>query len=97
MCICNEEVEFDSRIFSKEAVLKACYDAALLATYEVRMTDGQIIVTFSPKSRDIASSDICDQIKTSVIDYQLREKIFEQTHNLKETLVKAALNEAGIK
>ncbi|MCA2015517.1 His-Xaa-Ser system protein HxsD [Vibrio tritonius] len=95
--MCSEEVRFDSRIFSKEAVLKACYDFDSLATYDVSMIDGQIIVKFSPKLADIAINDICDQLKTSVIDYQLREKIFEQTNSLKEALIKAALNEAGIR
>lgn len=97
MTACNQKVEFDSSIFSKESVLKACYDLALLATYEILTKDEKIIVSFSPKSIDVADNDIHDQLRTSAIDYQLREKIFAQTQPLKEALIKAALNEAGIR
>ena len=88
-------VSFDSGIFSQDAVLKACYEHATLAVFEVKIKDRNIIVSVEKHEEILVTyEDISKYLRTSVIDYQLREKILAQTKPIREILINAALKNA---
>jgi His-Xaa-Ser system protein HxsD len=90
------EIFFDGNIFSENVILKACYELAALAVFDISSKGTQIVITVSMNGTEEQFIECCNQLKNTVIDYQLRERIYEQTHLIKELLIKAALREAGV-
>ncbi|CAG9298110.1 His-Xaa-Ser system protein HxsD [Celerinatantimonas diazotrophica] len=88
-------ISFDRHIFSQEALLHACYELAELAAFDIRIQDNDIVVLATGLSKQIQSdNDLITQFRTVAIDYQLREKIVQQTQSIRETLIHAALSHA---
>jgi His-Xaa-Ser system protein HxsD len=86
-------ITFDCNIYSKEAVLKACYQLADIAVFDVSSQKNKITVSAVVHSTSNTSADeLSNDLKTSVIDYQLREKIEAQTNKIKNILISAALS-----
>lgn len=86
-------IAFDCNIFSKEAVLKACYQLADIAIFDVISHKNKITVSAVVHSTSDTSADaLSNTLKTSVIDYQLREKIEAQTKHVRDILISHALN-----
>ena len=86
-------ITFDCNIYSKEAVLKACYHLADIAVFDVSSKKNKIIVTAVVHSTSNTSADeLSNDLKASVIDHQLREKIEAQTKKIKDILISAALS-----
>lgn len=88
-------VLFDSNIFSKEAVIKACYQSADVASFDVTVHKKNINVSATLYSAlDTSADEFSNTLRNNVIDYQLREKIEEKTKVIKEILISSALNNA---
>ncbi|QYJ81723.1 His-Xaa-Ser system protein HxsD [Shewanella aegiceratis] len=86
-------VSFDGEIFSQEAILKACYELASLAVFEVTRKNKNILVSVKKQKECLESiEEILNHLRTSVIDYQLREKISYKTQKIREVLIEAALS-----
>lgn len=86
-------IAFDCNIYSKDAVLKACYQLADMAVFDVGSHKNKITVSAVVRSTSNSSTDeLSNDLKTSVIDYQLREKIEAQTKQVKDILISAALS-----
>ncbi|MCL1073105.1 His-Xaa-Ser system protein HxsD [Shewanella dokdonensis] len=85
-------ISFDCKIFSKEAVLKACYQLADIAVFDISIHKDKIVVSSTMHVTSTTSTEeLSSTLKTSVIDYQLRERIDAQTKHVKEILIHAAL------
>ncbi|MEJ6518428.1 His-Xaa-Ser system protein HxsD [Shewanella bicestrii] len=88
-------ITFDCNIYSKEAVLKACYQLADMAVFDVSSDKNKITVSaMVHSSSDTSADELSNSLKTSVIDYQLREKIEAQTKQVKDIFINAALSNA---
>lgn len=89
-------IDFDENTFSKEAVLRACYQFDDQAYFDISRRSGKIIVQIICKEKSVCDQTLVNDIKNSVIDHDLRITLEEKTRPIKVALIQAALKEAGV-
>ncbi|GLO63462.1 hypothetical protein MACH09_39700 [Vibrio sp. MACH09] len=96
MDVNSSPLSFDAKIYSKDALLKASYDLAKQAVFSISMKGSDFIVSIEPSCLSINYHQLCNEFRTVVNDHELRLKIDQQTRPIKETIISAALSEAGV-
>lgn len=89
----NQLIEIDTAIHPVSAVQRACYALAELAVFEMSRQDSHLNVQVTPR-RGHRLEDVLDQLRTSLIDYTLREEIEAKTQGLRELIWQTAFAEA---
>lgn len=96
MDVNTSPLSFDAKIYSKDALLKASYDLAKHAIFSVSMEGSNLLVSIELSSPSTNYHQLCNEFRTVVNDHELRLKIDQQTRAIKETIISAALSEAGV-
>jgi len=81
-----------SGIYSKNAILKACYKYLDLACVKVDCLKKGFTVEIKPKDKNQNADLFIDQIHNDFIDFELREKISVQTKEIRDVLVNKAFS-----
>ena len=80
------EIYFDSKIFTKEAIMRAVYDADIKPSVNIESSDNDCIKVFSDYTfQDFENDKMSKKLKDLVIDNQIRidtEKEFKIIRNL---------------
>lgn len=83
------EITFDLHAYSIDAIQRAAYGLASLASAEVRLRDADIICTLRPRTTP-PIADLADRLRDSAIDEALRERIREETADVRNLILSVA-------
>jgi len=86
------ELTFDNRINSIEAVQKALYRVINNADFDLKLNGLHIEVTITTLDPDIDGQRLTAEMKRCVNDYSLREKIGEETADLRNLILATAFS-----
>lgn len=85
------ELKFDKRLYSTEAIKKACYDFLDKATISLREDTSNIIVRFKIKRNDKENTHkLLDDFRNSVLDFEIRILIENEYRLIREMIVAQA-------
>jgi His-Xaa-Ser system protein HxsD len=91
-------VTVDSHIYSKEAILQACYwftDRAYVLIS--RDTEERYLVSLQPKADHPTDAErLAGEFANALIDSQLRQQITEETSKIRELIFAKAFSEGGL-
>lgn len=79
-------------IYSKEAVLNACYKYLDLAFVKHEFLKNGFLIEIKPKDNKQEAKMIADQLCNDLIDFELREIISSQTKEIRSALVEKAFS-----
>lgn len=89
----DNTVTLDCAVYSRSAVLRACYSLADLATFDLSQDEGRLFVRFAPNSKETAA-EITNRLRTALVDFALREEIEARTSQLRNLIWQTAFGEA---
>lgn len=95
-------VEFDSKVFSLQAVQKACHRFSNVASFEVqvRRADTREIfqVTALPlrEKTEGGMEHLGKQLRNEALDQQLREQVRAQTEGVRNLILAHAFSKTGL-
>ena len=88
----SERVTFDRSLFSDNAVKKAALGISAKAGVAISIAGSDIIceLTFTPALDDEPKRAVVEQFRTSVLDYDLRERIGLETETYRHAVLALA-------
>lgn len=87
------ELIIDTKIFSKDIVLKASYNFLDIWYFFFRLEGENIILQFTKKDKeDKKIDDIISDISSSLLETYLRNKLEQDNKIIRETIVEKAIN-----
>lgn len=89
----KQVIEIDTALHPVSAVQRACYALAERAVFDISQQDGHLSVLVTPRI-GYRLDGVLDQLRTSLIDYTLREEIEAKTYGLRELIWQTAFAEA---
>lgn len=94
----DQEISFDSRVFSVEAVKSAAYRLADQLDTQISLDGDQIVcvVRLRGERTDEFLSGILERLRREVIDYDLRLRIRNDTETTRNLILAHAFSRTGI-
>ncbi|WP_444452596.1 hypothetical protein ACTTAI_16485 [Rhodobacter capsulatus] len=93
------EIRFDAGFISKDAIKKALYRHGDVVTFEVSILANELCVALRLRSDAPAGVDleiVAEQLRLDAVDYDLRERIAEQTAPLRNTILAYTFSRTGL-
>lgn len=93
------EVRFDLNVVSMEAIKKALYRYGDRITFTLSQKEKTVVCVFEPRSGLALPVDtiaITEQLPLDVLDQDLRERLFEQTAHIRNTILALAFSRTGL-
>ena len=93
-----QEIRFDSRVFSVEAVKNAAYRMAASLDSEIKIDGDEIVCSINPrqKDKDADLAGLIERFRREVIDHDLRLQISSQTEGVRNLILAHAFSRTGI-
>ncbi|MEK7946851.1 His-Xaa-Ser system protein HxsD [Pigmentiphaga sp. YJ18] len=92
-------IEFDGKSYSILAVQKACYRFTNIASFDVRVKEGNVLLVEVSYLKGV-SPDVCgnleQRLRNEVLDQQLREVIRAQTEGVRNLILAHAFSKTGL-
>ena len=98
-------IYLDPRIFTREAILRACYWATGVAYVRVpESSDNRIVVHIELKQlvptlanpKPLAIQDFVKEFCNSLLDFELRRQVEMETSKVRELILAKAFSESGV-
>jgi len=91
-------VDFDSGVFSLDAVKAACYALVDRFISDIELSDRKIIcrLTFSDSISEPAASAHIDRLRKEVLDQDLRRKLKAETEPIRNLILAHAFSKTGL-
>jgi len=98
-------IHLDSRIYSREAILRACYWYTDVAYIQIpESADGRIAVHITLKQRTptlanpkpIAIDQFVGEFCNSLLDFELRRQVEAETASVRQLILAKAFSESGV-
>jgi His-Xaa-Ser system protein HxsD len=98
-------IYLDPRIYSREAILKACYWCTAVAFVEVPETpDGRLAIHIELKNKiptlennnPILLKDFIKEFCNSLLDFELRRQVEVETSQVRQLILAKAFSESGV-
>jgi His-Xaa-Ser system protein HxsD len=98
-------VRLDPRIYSKEAILRACYWYSNVAyIHAPDSPEGRLVVHVRLKQvvptlenpKPIAIEDLVGEFCNSLLDFELRRQVEAETGHIRELILAKAFSESGV-
>ncbi|WP_315750685.1 MULTISPECIES: His-Xaa-Ser system protein HxsD [unclassified Bradyrhizobium] len=86
-------IRVDGTLYPVPAVLRACYSLADIGTFEVQSDSQAILIQIAP-ALGYTLEAVVERLRTSLIDFALREDIEVRTRDMRELIWKTAFGEA---
>lgn len=83
-------LQFDRKIFSRDAVLSTCYWCADRISSNVTEKAGNIVVTLCGRNGCSVEGEIIDEFKAMVVHNQLRHQLKEKFADMEATIIAKA-------
>ena len=83
-------LQFDEKIFSKDAVLSTCYWCADRISSNVMEKDGNIVVSLCGRKGYSVEGETLDEFKAMVVHNQLRHQLKEKFADTEATIIAKA-------
>lgn len=90
----DNTVAVDCAVYTRSALLRACYSLAHLATFDLSQVGGELLVSVTPKGEQ-STAEIANQLRTALVDFALREEIEARTSQLRNLIWQTAFGEAA--
>ncbi len=92
------KVDFDAAVVSATAVQKAAYVFIQLATFDIQVSDGDVVChyVFKDHASEEARASFEPIFREEVLDYSLREKIAHETEELRTLILGYAFSKTGL-
>jgi His-Xaa-Ser system protein HxsD len=93
-----EEITFDSRLFSVDAVKNAAYRLANLIDSDIRLDGCNVVCTvrLRKENAEEAMTDVLERFRREVIDHDLRLQIRHETEGERNLILAHAFSRTGI-
>jgi His-Xaa-Ser system protein HxsD len=93
----TESIRVDLRIYSIDAVLRACHAfTARCYVFARDIENGTVVVDFTLRKEGGSLRELMGEFTNALLDYHLRERIANETHAIRELLVAQAFCEADL-
>lgn len=98
-------IYLDARIYSKEAILRACYWYTNVAFIRIpESPDGRLAIRVKMKQQaptlenpsPVAVTQFLDEFCNSVLDFELRRQVEAETAPVRQLILAKALSESGV-
>jgi His-Xaa-Ser system protein HxsD len=98
-------IYLDPRIYSREAILKACYWSSGVAFVHVpEASDGRLAIRIELKKRlptlsntkPILLQDFVKEFCNSLLDFELRRQVEAETSQVRQLILAKAFSESGV-
>jgi len=86
------ELNFDVRVFSLDTIKRALYRFTDKCSFDIQLKDYDIIVTIHAK----VDEDLSTKIKNEVLDQDLRDKLSQETANIRTLILANAFSNTGL-
>ena len=83
-------LQFDTKIFSKDAVLSTCYWCADRIVSDVTEKDGNIVVSLCGRKGCSIDDETIDEFKAMVVHNQLRHQLKEKFDDMDTDIISKA-------
>jgi His-Xaa-Ser system protein HxsD len=93
-----EEISFDNRVFSVEAVKNAAYRMARFLDSEIKIDGDQIVCTVKLRkgNTDAPIDDLLERFRREVIDHDLRLQISTETEAVRNLILAHAFSRTDL-
>lgn len=93
-----QELRFDSRVFSVDAIKNAAYRMAGVFDCEIRIDGEDIVCSLSLRDNKATtnSDGVINQFRREVIDHDLRLRIASQTEGVRNLILAHAFSRTGV-
>ena len=88
----NQLIEIDTTLHPVSAVQRTCYALAGMAVFEISRAADCLSLRVTPREGQ-RLDDVLERLKTSLIDFTLREEIEAKTQGLRELIWQTAFAE----
>ena len=89
-------VTFDRATVRLDALQKAAYAIATLATVDIRSSGDEYVCTLFPRDTRVDPDDLAHRIRSEVIDQTLRLRIAQDTEPLRNLIFALAFSQTGL-
>ena len=89
-------VTFDSATTELDALQRAAYAVAALATADIRSSGNEYVCTLYPRDPSVDSDALVHRIRSEVIDQMLRTRIARETEPLRNLIFALAFSQTGV-
>jgi His-Xaa-Ser system protein HxsD len=89
-------VTFDSATTELDALQRAAYVMAALATADIRASGNEYVCTLYPQDPSTDSDALVHRIRSEVIDQTLRIRIARETEPLRNLIFALAFSQTGV-
>ena len=89
-------IEFDSHLVSPEALLKTAYWFSRDFYCDIRSAEELTVVSLRPKDSALLHEGIRQEFLNHALDFALRERVNQQTADVRDLLLAKAFSESGV-
>ena len=84
-----KSVNFDSKVYSLDVIKKAAYRFSDSYSFEFEIIKNQIVCKIKEikKNPELSFDEFVDIFKNHVLDYDLREKVFKETSDIRNLIL----------
>ena len=84
-----KSVNFDSKVYSLDVIKKAAYRFSDSYSFEFEIINNQIVCKIKEikKNPELSFDEFVDIFKNHVLDYDLREKVFKETSDIRNLIL----------